>query len=69
MTTPIIINYNMHNKEKIRVSRELGSVGWTMHYICRRLGFEPWSSHLSTLWVEFQATKLHDKRENKSIKV
>jgi hypothetical protein len=47
------------NKIKKVISRELSSVGRTMHYyICIELGFEPQSSHLSTLKVEFLATEL-----------
>jgi hypothetical protein len=34
-----------------------------LHYIYRGLGFEPRSSHLSTLCVEFQAIRLHDKKK------
>jgi hypothetical protein len=42
---------------------ELSSVGWTMYYICRGPGFEPGSSHLSTLRVEFRATRLLNKKK------
>jgi hypothetical protein len=48
------------------MSHELDSIGWTLHYICRGPGFEPWSSHLFTLRVEFQATRLLDKKKKKT---
>jgi hypothetical protein len=34
-----------------------------LHYINRGSGFEPRSSHLSTLRVEFLATKLLDQKK------
>jgi hypothetical protein len=34
-----------------------------LHYICKGPGFELWSSHLSTLRVEFLATRLLDKKK------
>jgi hypothetical protein len=33
------------------------------HIICRGPGFEPQSSHLSTLRLEFQATRVLDKKK------
>jgi hypothetical protein len=33
------------------------------HFICRGPGFEPRPSHLTTLKVEFLATRLHDKKK------
>jgi hypothetical protein len=34
-----------------------------LHYICRGPGFELWSSHLSTLKVEFLTTRLLDQKK------
>jgi hypothetical protein len=48
---------------KKNLSRELISIGRTLHYISRGPGCEPWSSHLSTLRVQFLATKLLDKKK------
>jgi hypothetical protein len=46
-------------------SRELSSVGWTLYYICRRPGFEPRSSHLSTIRLEFIVIRLLDQKRKK----
>jgi hypothetical protein len=35
----------------------------TLHYICMGSELEPWSFHLSTLYVEFLTTKLFDKKK------
>jgi hypothetical protein len=44
-------------------SSELSSVGWTIYYIYRGLEFKPRSFHLSTLIVEFRATRQLDQKK------
>jgi hypothetical protein len=43
--------------------REFSSIGRTIHYICRGPRFEPRSSYLSILRVEFLATRLLDQKK------
>jgi hypothetical protein len=52
-----------HRYEYI-LTREHNSVDRTLYYICRRPKFEFRSFHLSTLKVEFLATKLFNKKKN-----
>jgi hypothetical protein len=46
-------------------SRELSSIGRTLHYVCSGSWFEPRSSYLSTLNVVFIATRLLDKKSER----
>jgi hypothetical protein len=60
---PIIIIGIIYFEIEILSSREFSSVGRDMHYICRCLGFEPQSSHLSNLRVKFLVTGYLTKKE------
>jgi hypothetical protein len=57
-------------KKPIQLSRELRSIGKTLHYICRRLRFEFRSSNLSMLKVEFiRCLKKNQYSQNKNKKM
>jgi hypothetical protein len=45
------------------MSRELSSLGWDIVLYMQKLKFEPQSSYLSTLRVEFLATRLIDQKK------
>jgi hypothetical protein len=42
---------------------ELSSIGWDNSILYAGVEFDPWTLHLFTLWVDFQATRLSDKKK------